>query len=96
MRLTPWRVKTADAVADSPGPPGSSREPSPEYSPSEFSRTHTMSSSAGPRPASGQATPGSSRIGRRLTYCSKRCRMGRISSHTDTWSGTDGAPTAPK
>ena len=29
-------------------------------------------------------TPGSSRIGRRFTYWSKRWRSGRISSHTDT------------
>ncbi len=30
-----------------------------------------MSMSAGPRFASGEASPGSSRIGRRLTYCWK-------------------------
>ena len=33
---------------------------------------------------SGHGTPGSSRIGRRFTYWSKRWRIGRISSHTDT------------
>jgi hypothetical protein len=41
----------------------------PEYSPSEFSRTHTMSMSALVRFASGEVRPGSSRMGRRLTYC---------------------------
>ena len=40
----------------------------PQYSPSEFSRTQIMSMSAAPRLASGDAMPGSSRIGRRFTY----------------------------
>ena len=39
---------------------------------------------------SGDVRPGSRRIGRRFTYWSKRCRSGRISSHTETWSGTAG------
>ena len=39
-----------------------------------------MSMSAAPRLASGEVSPGSRRIGRRLTYCSKRCRSGRIRS----------------
>ena len=84
------RVNTPVCSATSCGVPRCTRPPTPAYSPSLFSRTHTMSMSADVRPASGPDTPGINRIGRRFTYCSNRCRIGRMSSHTDTWSGTDG------
>jgi hypothetical protein len=48
------------------------RPPRPAYSPSEFSRTQTMSMSLALRPESGPVTPGMSRMGRRFTYWSNR------------------------
>ena len=71
------------------------RPPISEYSPSLFSRTMTKSMSAGLRPASGVETPGSSLIGRRLTYCRKARRSGIRRPQSETWSGTPGKPTAP-
>ena len=64
----PCRVNTPTCCATSCGVPRWMRPPTPEYSPSEFSRTQTMSISLVPRLASGEASPASSRIGRRLTY----------------------------
>ena len=54
-----------------------------------------MSTSAGPRPASGHGIPGSSRAGRRFAQRSSRWRIARIEPHSETWSGTDGSPIAP-
>src|SRR5262245_57173263 len=56
----------------------------------------SMSMSLGPRPASGERTPRSSRTGRRLMYWWKPRRMGMRSPHSETWSGTPGKPTAPR
>ena len=49
----------------------------------------------GPRPASGHGIPSSSRAGRRFAHRSSRWRSSRISPQSETWSGTDGSPTAP-
>jgi len=46
--------------------PTCTRPPAPAYSPSVFSRTQTMSMSAAATPASGEATPDRSLIGRML------------------------------
>ncbi len=75
--------------------PSPNRPPTCEYSPSVFSLTTQKSMSPGLFPASGHGTPGSSRTGRRLTYCSNARRIGISSPHSDTWSGTPGNPTAP-
>ena len=83
MRSMPRRVKTPVCSASSSGVPACSRPPMPQYSPSEFSRTQIMSMSAAPRFASGEVMPASSRIGRRFTYCPRRCRSGRISSRAE-------------
>ena len=45
---------------------------------------------------SGLVIPGSTRAGRTLAYWSKPWQIGRRRPHSDTWSGTFGAPTAPK
>ena len=45
MRATPERVIIETSVATSSGRPLCTRPPTPEYSPSEFSRTMTQSSS---------------------------------------------------
>ena len=45
MRSTPARVNIATSVAASSGEPWWTRPPTPAYSPSEFSRTITQSSS---------------------------------------------------
>ena len=45
MRVTPARVKIDTSVATSSGRPRCTRPPTPAYSPSEFSRTITQSSS---------------------------------------------------
>ena len=94
MRSTPTRVKTATSLAVSIGSPRCTRPPTPEYSPSEFSRITTQSMS---RPlASGLFTPGSTRAGRTLAYWSKPWQIGSLSPQSDTWSGTFSLPTAPK
>jgi hypothetical protein len=68
-----------------------------EYSPSVFSRTIIMSMSPGPRPASGERTPGMSLAGRRLTYWSNSRRNWISEPQSETWSGTVSVqPTAPK
>src|SRR5437667_12790762 len=53
-RSHPRRVNTDSWTATSSGVPGERRPPISEYSPSLFSRTISMSMSAGPRPASEQ------------------------------------------
>ena len=68
MRSVPRRVKTACCTTSSASVPANMRPPISEYSPSVFSRTTTKSISSGVRPASGDASPGNSRTGRRLTY----------------------------
>ena len=47
-------------------------------------------------PASGLRTPVEQPDGRRLTYCSNARRIGMSRPQSDTWSGTPGAPTAPR
>ena len=49
-----------------------------------FSRTTSMSMSAGPRPASGDRTPSRSRTGRRLMYWWKPRRIGMSRPHSET------------
>src|SRR5262249_49010686 len=56
----------------------------------------TMSMSSGPRPARGERTPRRSRTGRRFTYWRNVRRIGMRSPHRETWSGTPGAPIAPR
>ena len=94
IRSIPCRVKIACWEASSLGRPRYIRPPTSEYSPSTFSRTTTMSISASP--ASGPGTPGICRIGRRARYWSKVRRIGISSPHSEMWSGTPGAPTAPR
>jgi hypothetical protein len=90
MRSIPARVKTDVSTATSP-----TRPPAPEYSPSTFSRTKSMSTSSGPRPASGHGTPGSRRTGRTFAHRPSPLRSASKSPHSVTSSGTDGWPTAP-
>ncbi len=45
---------------------------------------------------SGDSMPRSSLMGRRLMYWWKARRIGMSSPHSETWSGTPGAPTAPR
>jgi hypothetical protein len=61
-----------------------------------FSRTITMSTSAGVTSRSGEGMPGHSRTGRRFTYWRKARRIGISRPHSETWSGTSGRPTAPR
>jgi hypothetical protein len=81
-------------MATSFGRPVWTRPPAPEYSPSVFSRTITQSMSFAF--FMGDAMPGSSRDGRTFAYWSKPWQIGRRRPHSDRWSGTSGAPTAPK
>ena len=84
-------------TANSRSVPANMRPPVLEYSPSVFSRTTKKSMSPGLRLASGQATPGISRTGRKLTYWSNSRRNSTSEPHSETWSGTlEGQPTAPK
>ena len=55
MRVTPARVMTETSVATSSGSPRCTRPPTPAYSPSEFSRTITQSSSRAVTPRNGLA-----------------------------------------
>ena len=74
--LDAGRVNTAVSMPTSSGWPWCARPPTPEYSPSEFSRTNSMSMSAG-RPARERAgTPSSNRTGRTLAHRSRRWRIG--------------------
>ena len=42
------------------------------------------------------STPGRTRAGRTFAYWSKPWQIGRRRPQSETWSGTSGAPTAPK
>ena len=75
-RSMPARVNTAVSMPTSLGWPWCTRPPTPEYSPSEFSRTNSMSTSPGARPARAHGTPSSSRTGRTLAHRSSRWRIG--------------------
>ena len=66
-RSTPNAVLMLSWVAISAGVPLRITPPAPVYGPSVPSRTTTMSSVSGRAAASGVATPGYSRTGRRLT-----------------------------
>ena len=68
IRSTPARVNIATSVAASRGEPWCTRPPTPAYSPSEFSRTMTQSSSPPLTLRSGEVMPGSTRVGRTLAY----------------------------
>jgi hypothetical protein len=97
MRSTPIRVMTVSCTTTSRSVPGNMVPPIEEYSPSVFSRTTLKSMLPGPRPASGEGTPGIRRTGRRLTYWSNSRRNWMRDPHKETWSGTvAGQPTAPK
>ena len=89
-RSVPRRVKTASWTASSSSVPWCRRPPISEYSPSLFSRTITMSTSAGVTSRSGEGMPGHSRTGRRFTYWRKARRIGISRPHSETWSGTSG------
>jgi hypothetical protein len=70
MRVTPVRVNMDTSVATSSGKPRCARPPTPAYSPSEFSRTITQSSSGPLTLRSGLVMPGRIRVGRTLAYWS--------------------------
>src|SRR2546422_820988 len=82
-RSHPRRVNTDSGTATSSGVPRCRRPPISEYSPSLFSRTISMSMSAGPRPASGDLAPLRRRTGRRLTYWWNPRRIGMKSPERD-------------
>ncbi len=94
MRSTPLRVKVEISIATSLSSPVCTRPPAPEYSPSVFSRTMTQSMAL--PLSSGDLMPGRTRAGRTLAYWSKPWQIGRRSPQSERWSGTSGAPTAPK
>ena len=96
IRVTPTRVKITTSVATSCGSPRCERPPWPAYSPSEFSRTITQSSSLAATLRKGLVIPGRMRVGRTLAYWSSGWQMASRSPHKVMWSGTSGAPTAPK
>ncbi len=91
MRSTPARVKTVVSTRLA----RARTRPAPEYSPSMFSRTKSMSTSSGPRPASGHGTPGSSCTGRTFAHRSSPGAARSKSPQSVTSSGTAGSPTAP-
>jgi hypothetical protein len=96
MRATPARVITETSVATSSGSPRCTRPPTPAYSPSLFSRTITQSSSRAVTPRKGLTIPGRMRAGRTLAYWSKPWQIASRRPQSETWSGTPGAPAAPK
>ncbi len=83
-RSEPMRVMKVSCTANSRSVPANMRPPVLEYSPSVFSRTTKKSMSPGLRLASGQATPGISRTGRRLTYWSNSRRNITSEPHSET------------
>jgi hypothetical protein len=83
MRSVPLRVNTASWTTNSSSVPAPNRPPSWEYSPSEFSRTTQKSMSPGSTSRSGERTPGSSRTGRKFTYCWNSRRMGINRPHSE-------------
>ena len=96
IRVTPARVKIATSVPTSCGSPRCERPPWPAYSPSEFSRTITQSSSLAVTLRKGLVIPGRMRVGRTLAYWSSGWQIASRRPHSVMWSGTSGAPTAPK
>ena len=96
MRVTPARVNMATSVATSSGRPLWTRPPTPEYSPSEFSRTITQSSSGPETWRNGLTIPGRMRVGRTLAYWSSGWQIASLRPQSVRWSGISGAPTAPK
>ena len=82
MRMTPARVMIETSVATSSGKPACTRPPTPEYSPSEFSRTITQSSSGPETWRRGEAIPGKIRVGRTLAYWSNGWQMARRRPHS--------------
>ena len=95
MRATPARVNIETSVAASSGRPRCTRPPTPAYSPSEFSRTITQSSSGPVTARSGLVMPGRMRVGRTLAYWSNGWQMASRRPHSVMWSGTSGAPAEP-
>ena len=95
MRSTPARVIIDTSVAASIGWPWCTRPPTPEYSPSEFSRTMTQFRSSGPQRFSGPSMPGRMRVGRTLAYWSKPWQIFRRRPHSVMWSGMCGSPAEP-
>ena len=83
------------SVAASSGSPRCTRPPTPAYSPSEFSRTITQSSSGPVTARSGLVMPGRMRVGRTLAYWSNGWQMASRKPHSVMWSGTSGAPAEP-
>ena len=95
MRCTPGRVMMETSWATSIGRPLCARPPTPEYSPSEFSRTITQSSSGPETWRSGLVMPGRMRVGRTLAYWSSGWQIESRRPQRVMWSGMSGAPTAP-
>ena len=95
MRSTPARVIMLTSVATSIGCPWCARPPTPEYSPSEFSRTMTQFRSSGLHFFSGPSMPGKMRVGRTLAYWSKPWQILRRKPHRVMWSGMSGSPAEP-
>ena len=81
MRATPARVIIDTSVATSSGRPWWTRPPTPAYSPSEFSRTITQSSSGPDTLRSGLVMPGRMRVGRTLAYWSNGWQMASRRPH---------------
>ena len=94
-RSTPTRVIMVTSVAASMGWPWCTRPPTPEYSPSEFSRTMTQFRSSGLQRLSGASMPGRIRVGRTLAYWSKPWQIFRRRPHRVMWSGMSGSPAEP-
>ena len=95
MRSTPARVMIDTSVAASIGWPWCTRPPTPEYSPSVFSRTMTQFRSSGPQRFSGASMPGRMRVGRTLAYWSKPWQIFSRRPHSVMWSGMCGSPAEP-
>ena len=83
-RVTPTRVKIDTSVATSSGSPRCARPPTPAYSPSEFSRTITQSSSGPETLRNGLTMPGRMRVGRTLAYWSNGWQIASRSPHSVT------------
>ncbi|EWS63020.1 hypothetical protein Y695_03749 [Hydrogenophaga sp. T4] len=94
-RSTPARVIMVTSVAASIGWPWCTRPPTPEYSPSEFSRTMTQFRSSGLQRLSGASMPGRMRVGRTLAYWSKPWQIFRRRPQSVMWSGMSGSPAEP-
>src|SRR5215472_4983124 len=95
MRCTPGRVMTETSCATSIGSPLCTRPPTPEYSPSEFSRTITQSNSGPETWRSGLVMPGKIRVGRMFGVLVERLADGQAQAPEGDIIGdvrrTDGA-----